>query len=125
MPSCQIDQSITPVTPANPAAIHDAVSTHLRPRHSGRVIPLPSTPIPSTLPLPITLKSTTILERRLVRKALLNAQITPKVCRVPSLYYNPNALSLYVFNYKFYNNSDIINGDVSFKDIVFSYKTNR
>ena len=125
LPSCQIDQSITPVTPANPAAIHDAVSTHLRPRHSGRVIPLPSTPIPSTLPLPITLKSTTILERRLVRKALLDAQITPEARRVPSPYCNPNASSPYVFNHEFYNNSDIMNGDVSFEDAVFGYKTNR
>jgi hypothetical protein len=100
------------------------VSTHLCPRHSGRVIPLPSTPIPSTLPLPTTPKSTTILERRLARKALLNAQITPKARRVPSPYYNPNASSPYVFDYEFYNNSDIINGDVSFKDAVFGYKTN-
>ena len=125
LPSCQMDQLIAPVTPANPAAIYDAVSSHLRPRHGGRVIPLLLIPILSTLPLLTTLKSITILERRLVRKALLNAQITPKVYRVPSLYYNPNALSLYVFNYKFYNNSDIINGDVSFKDTVFGYKTNR
>jgi hypothetical protein len=125
LPSCQMDQSIAPVTPANPAAIHDAVSTHLRPRHGGRVIPLPSTPIPSTLPLPITPKSTTILERRLIRKTLLNTQITPKARRVPSPYYNPNTSSLYVFNHEFYNNSDIINGDVSFKDAVFNCKTNR
>ena len=81
LPSCQIDQSITPVTPANPAAIHDAVSTHLRPRRSDRAV-LPSTLIPTA---PTTLKSTTILERRLVRKALLNAQITLKAYRVPSL----------------------------------------
>jgi hypothetical protein len=67
----------------------------------------------------------TILERYLIRKALLNAQITPKAHYIPSLYYNPTALSLYVFNYNFYNNKDIINGDVSFKDIVFSYQTNR
>ena len=64
-----MDQSIAPVTPANPAAIHDAVSTHLRPRRSGRAV-LPSIPIPS---VPITLKSTTILKRRLIRKALLDA----------------------------------------------------
>jgi hypothetical protein len=120
-----MDQLIAPVTPANPAAIHDAVSTHLCPRHGGRVIPLPSTPIPSTLPLPTTPKSTTILERRLARKALLNAQITAEARRVPSPYYNPNALSLYVFDHEFYNNSDIINGDVSFEDAVFGCKTNR
>jgi hypothetical protein len=101
------------------------VLTHLCPRYSGRVIPLPLTPILLTLPLPITLKSITILERRLIRKALLNTQITPKARRVPSLYYNPNALSLYVFNHEFYNNSDIINDDVSFKDAVFGCKTNR
>jgi hypothetical protein len=73
LPSYQMDQLIAPVTPANPAAIHNAVSTHLRPHYGGRVIPLLLTPIPSTLPLPTTPKSTTILERRLVRKALLNA----------------------------------------------------
>jgi hypothetical protein len=69
LPSCQIDQSIVPVTPANPAAIHDAVSTHLRLRYGDRAVLL-SIPIPS---VPITLKSTTILERRLIRKALLDA----------------------------------------------------
>jgi hypothetical protein len=99
------------------------VLTHLCPRYSDRVIPLLSTPIPLTLPLLITPKSTTILERRLTKKALLDAQITPKARRVPSPYYNPNASSLYVFDHKFYN-SDIINGDVSFKDAVFSCKTN-
>jgi hypothetical protein len=125
LPSCQMDQSIALITPANPAAIHDAVSTHLRPRHGGKVILLLSTPILSTLPLPTTLKSTTILERRLARKALLDAQITPEARRVPSPYYNPNASSLYVFNHEFYNNSDIMNGDVSFEDAVFSCKTNR
>jgi hypothetical protein len=39
---------------------------------------------------------------------------------MPSLYYNPTALLLYVFDYDFYNNKDIINGDISFKDTVFS-----
>jgi hypothetical protein len=39
---------------------------------------------------------------------------------MPSLYYNPIAFSLYIFNYDFYNNKEIINGDISFKDIVFS-----
>jgi hypothetical protein len=67
-----MDQLIAPVTPANPAAIHDAVLTHLCPRYGGRVILLLLTPILLTLPLLITLKSTTILERRLVRKVLLN-----------------------------------------------------
>ena len=121
LPSCQIDQSITPVTPANPAAIHDAVSTHLRPRRSGRAV-LPSIPIPS---VPTTPKSTTILKRRLVRKALLDAQITPEARRVPSPYCNPNASSPYVFDYEFYNNSEIMNGDVSFEDAVFGCKSNR
>ena len=69
LPSYQMDQSIAPVTPANPAAIHDAVSTHLRLRYGDRAVLL-SIPIPS---VPITLKSTTILERRLIRKALLDA----------------------------------------------------
>jgi hypothetical protein len=44
---------------------------------------------------------------------------------MPSLYYNPTALSPYVFNHDFYNNKDIINGDVSFKDTVFGCQTNR
>jgi len=64
-----MDQSITPITPANPTTIHDAVSTHLHPRRNNKAV-LPSTPIPS---VPITLKSTTILKRRLIRKALLDA----------------------------------------------------
>jgi hypothetical protein len=121
LPSCQIDQSIILVTPVNPAAIHDAVLTHLRPRRGDRAV------LPLTLILiaSIILKSTTILERRLIRKALLNAQITPKARRVPSLYRHPTALSLYVFNHDFYNNKDIINGDVSFEDAVFSCQTNR
>jgi hypothetical protein len=63
----------------------------------------------------------TILERRLAKKALLNTQITFKARRVPSLYRNPITSSLYVFNHDFYNNKDIINSDISFKDIVFSY----
>jgi hypothetical protein len=116
-----MDQSITLVTPINPAIIHDTVSTHLRPRYSNKAV-LPLIPIPS---VSITLKSTTILERRLIRKILLNAQITLKARRVPSLYHNPNTSSLYVFNHEFYNNSDIINGDVSFENTVFNYKTNR
>ena len=116
LPSYQMDQSIAPVTPANLAAIHDAVSTHLRPRHSSRTV-LPSTPIPSVL---TTLKSTTILERRLIRKALLDAQITPLDVRMPSLYYNPITSFLYIFNHDFYNNKDIMNGDISFEDTVFS-----
>jgi hypothetical protein len=65
------------------------------------------------------------LERRLARKALLDAQITPKAHRVPSLYHNPTASSLYVFDYDFYNNEDIMNGDVSFEDAVFGCQTNR
>jgi hypothetical protein len=115
-----MDQSIAPVTPANPAAIHDAVSTHLRPRRGGRAV-LPTTPIPSA---PTTPRSTTILERRLARRALLDAQATPNARRMPSPYYNPTASSLYQFNHDFYNNEDIINGDVSFEDAVFGYQTN-
>ena len=121
LPSCQIDQSIAPVTPANPAAIHDAVSTHLRPRRGGRAV-LPSTLIPAA---PTTPKSTTILERRLTRKALLDAQITPEARRVPSPYRHPTASSPYVFDHDFYNNEDIMNGDVSFEDAVFGCQTNR
>ena len=64
-----MDQSIAPITPTNPATIHDAVSTHLHPRCGGRVVLL-LTPIPLAS---TTLKSMTILERRLIRKALLNA----------------------------------------------------
>jgi hypothetical protein len=109
-----MDQSIAPVTPVNPAAIHDAVSTHLRPRHGSRVIRLPSTP-----------KITTILERRLQRQALLDAQITPSDVRMPSPYRNPIASSPYVFNHGFYNNEDIMNGDISFEDAVFGCQTNR
>jgi hypothetical protein len=97
------------------------MSTYLRPRHGGRAVLL-STPIPSAS---TTLKSTTILERRLARQALLNAQIIPKARRVPSLYYNPTTLFLYIFNHDFYNNKDIINSNISFKNAVFSYKTNR
>jgi hypothetical protein len=115
LPSCQIDQSITLVTPANPAAIHDAVSTHLCPRYSGKAVLL-STLISSAL---ITLKSTTILERRLIRKAFLNTQITLEARRVSSLYHNPTTSSPYVFDYDFYNNEDIMNSDVSFENTVF------
>jgi hypothetical protein len=69
LPSYQMDQSIAPVTPTNPAAIHDAVSTHFCPRCGGRaVLLLISIPL-----APATPKSTTILERRLIRKALLDA----------------------------------------------------
>lgn len=116
-----MDQLITPITPANPAAIHNAMSTHLRPHCGSRAV-LPSTPIPLA---PATPRSMTILKRRLIRGALLNTQVTPNTCHMPSLYYNPAALSLYVFNYNFYNNEDIINGDVSVEDIMFSYQTNR
>jgi hypothetical protein len=116
-----MDQLITSITPVNPAIIHDAVSTHLRLRRISKAALL-SILIPSAS---ITLKNTTILERRLIRKALLNTQITSEVRRVSFLYHNPNTLSLYVFDHEFYNNSEIINGDVSFKDIVFNYKSNR
>jgi hypothetical protein len=64
-----MDQSIAPVTPANPAAIYDAVLTHLRPCRGDRAVLL-LTPIPLA---PATPRSTTILERRLARGALLNA----------------------------------------------------
>jgi hypothetical protein len=96
------------------------VSTHLRPRRSSRAIRLPL-----TLPGPLTPQNTTILERRLQRQVLLDAQITPEARRIPSLYYNPTASSPYVFNHDFYNNKDIINGDVSFEDTVFGCQTNR
>jgi hypothetical protein len=109
-----MDQLITPATPANPATIYNAVSTHLRPRRSSRAIRLLL-----TLSGPLTPQNTTILERRLQRQVLLDAQITPKARCIPSLYYNPTALLLYVFNHDFYNNKDIINGDVSFEDTVF------
>jgi hypothetical protein len=62
-----MDQPIAPITPANSTAIHDAVSTHLRPRRHRRVATHQSPLIVSTP------KSTTILERRLARKALLDA----------------------------------------------------
>ena len=120
-----MDQSTAPVTPANPPDIHDAVLTHLRPRHGGRVVRLQSTPIPLAPPGPSTPQSTTILERRLERQALLNAQITPKARRMPSPYRNPTASSPYVFDHDFYNNEDIMNGDVSFEDAVFGCQTNR
>jgi hypothetical protein len=109
-----MDQSIAPTTPTNPTAIYDAVSTHLRPRHRRVAQPIRLTP-----------KSTTILERRLTRKALLDAQITPEARRMPSPYRNPTASSPYVFDHDFYNNKDIINGDVSFEDAVFGCQTNR
>jgi hypothetical protein len=109
-----MDQSIIPITPANPAAIHDAVSTRLRPRHGRVAQPILSTP-----------RSTTILERRLQRQALLNAQITPSDVRMPSPYCNPITSSPYVFNHDFYNNEEIINGDISFEDAVFGCQTNR
>ena len=44
---------------------------------------------------------------------------------MPLLYYNPITSSLYIFNHDFYNNKDIINGDISFKDTVFNIETNR
>jgi hypothetical protein len=97
------------------------VSTHLYPHRGGRAV-LPSTPIPLA---PTTPRSTTILERRLVRGALLNAQVTPNAHHMPSPYYNPAASSPYIFNHDFYNNEDIINGNVSFEDVVFGYQTNR
>jgi hypothetical protein len=101
------------------------VLTHLRPHHGDRAIRLPLTPIPLTPPSPSTPQSTTILERRLERQALLDAQITPKARRMPSPYHNPTISSPYIFNYNFYNNKYIINGDVSFKDAVFGCQTNR
>ena len=121
MSSCQINQSITLIISVNPAIIYDVVLIHFRPRRNNKIVFL----LIFILLVFITLKSTTILKRRLIRKALLNAQITPKARRVSSLYHNPNTLSLYVFNHEFYNNSEIINGDVSFKDAVFGCKSNR
>jgi len=40
-------------------------------------------------------------------------------------YCNLILFSLYVFNYDFYNNKDIINSNISFKDTVYSIETNR
>jgi hypothetical protein len=95
-----MDQLIAPVTPANPATIHDVVLTHLRPCYSHNYSKRIGTHQP---PLPIT----------------------PSIGRVPSLYHQSLPSSPYVFDHDFYNNSQIINGDVSFEDVVFDVETNR
>jgi hypothetical protein len=51
--------------------------------------------------------------------------VTPSVARVPSPYHQPLPSSPYVFDHNFYNNDQIINSDISFKDTVFNTQTNR
>jgi len=119
-----MDQPIAPVTPANPAAIHDAVSTHLRPqlpRHSRNCSKRIAThrsppPIPSTK---------TKKQRKQRRRALQEADVAPVTAQVPSPYHQPLPSSPYVFDHDFYNNDQIMNGDVSFEDAIFGAQTNR
>jgi hypothetical protein len=109
-----------PVTPVIKPATHPAVRAKL-PRTSKKA----SIPVPTPTPSRRTTK-----QRRQRRHALQAAilditLVTPLIGRVPSLYHQPLPSSLYIFNHDFYNNKDIINGDISFEDTVFGTETNR
>jgi hypothetical protein len=109
-----------PITPAIEPATHPAVRAKLLRTSKKASIPVP-TP---------TSSRRTAKQRRQRRYALQAAilditPVTPLIGRVPSPYHQSLPSSPYIFNHDFYNNEDIVNGDISFKDAVFGAETNR
>jgi hypothetical protein len=109
-----------PITPAIEPATHPAIRAKL-PRTSKKA----SIPVPTPTPSQRTAKQRRQRHHALQAAVLDITPVTPLIGRVPSPYHQPLPSSPYIFNHDFYNNKDIINSDISFKDMVFGIETNR
>jgi hypothetical protein len=108
-----------PITPAMEPASHPAIRAKLPRTIKKSYVPVPTTPSQRSITKRLNQRC------RVHARALYNAAlVTPLIARVPSLYYQPIPSSLHVFDHNFYNNQ-IMNGDISFKDTVYSAQTNR
>ena len=109
-----------PITPVIEPATHSAIRAKL-PRTSKKAF----IPVPTPTPSQRTAKQRQQRHYALQAAILDITPVTPLIGRVPSPYHQPLPSSPYIFNHDFYNNKDIINSDISFKDMVFGIETNR